>query len=158
MVPQPRRATQAGRSAEIALPVSAAVDKPYPARLAFLFIPLVRLSETVAPRWVCGAVVTKRPERERQDCKDDSDAEPTPDVHDKMIVQGSPQAGVPMRRRSLWGGIPEAPTHALVLELRTRRPGGFRVDAVTVSYRGGGRSYPAPFATIAIAPSAKHRR
>jgi hypothetical protein len=44
---------------------------------------------------------------------------------------------------------PAAPTQALVLELHTRRPGGFRVDAVTVSYRSGGRRYSAPFATNA---------
>jgi hypothetical protein len=44
---------------------------------------------------------------------------------------------------------PEAPTQALVLELRTRHPGGFRVDAVTISYQGGGRRYTAPFATNA---------
>jgi hypothetical protein len=75
----------------LALPVSAAVNKPDPAQLAFPLIPLVRLSETVAPRCVRGAVVTKRPERERQDCQDDTDAEPTPDVHDAMIVHGSPQ-------------------------------------------------------------------
>jgi hypothetical protein len=75
----------------LALPVSAAVNKPDPAQLAFPLIPLVRLFETVAPRWVRGAVVTKRPERERQDCQDDTDTEPTPDVHDAMIVHGSPQ-------------------------------------------------------------------
>jgi hypothetical protein len=52
----------------LALPVSAAVNEPCPARLAFPLIPLVRLSETVAACRVRGAVVTKRPERERQDC------------------------------------------------------------------------------------------
>ena len=114
----------------LVLPVSAAVNKPYPAQLAFTLIPLVRLSETMAARWVRGAVVTERPEREREDCKDDADAEPTPDVHDAMIVQGSPQAGVPMTRRSMWDGLPEAPTHVLVLELRTaaRFPGRCRDD------------------------------
>jgi hypothetical protein len=45
--------------------------------------------------------------------------------------------------------VPEAPTHALVLELHTRRPGSFRVDAVTISYQRGGRRYTAPFATNA---------
>jgi hypothetical protein len=44
---------------------------------------------------------------------------------------------------------PEAPTQALILELRTRRPGGFRVDAVTIRYQHGGRGYTAPFATNA---------
>jgi hypothetical protein len=44
---------------------------------------------------------------------------------------------------------PARPTRALVLELRTRRPGEFRVDAVTVSYRRGRRSYSSPFATNA---------
>jgi hypothetical protein len=54
----------------------------------------------------------------------------------------------------LAGGVtvpptPEAPTQALVLELRTHHPGNFRVDAVTISYQGGGRRYTAPFATNA---------
>ena len=44
---------------------------------------------------------------------------------------------------------PEAPTHALVLELHTRRPGSFRVDAVKIRYQRGGRRYTAPFATNA---------
>jgi hypothetical protein len=44
---------------------------------------------------------------------------------------------------------PEAPTQALLLELRTRRPGRFRVDAVTIRYQHGGRRYTAPFATNA---------
>jgi hypothetical protein len=44
---------------------------------------------------------------------------------------------------------PARPTRALVLELRTRRPGEFRVDAVTVSYRRGRRSYSSPFASNA---------
>jgi len=35
------------------------------------------------------------------------------------------------------------------LELRTRQPGSFRVDAVTISYQGGGRRYTTPFATNA---------
>jgi hypothetical protein len=37
----------------------------------------------------------------------------------------------------------------VILELHTRRPGGFRVDAVTIRYQRGGRSYTAPFATNA---------
>jgi hypothetical protein len=44
---------------------------------------------------------------------------------------------------------PEAPTHALILELHTRRPGSFRVDAVKIRYQRGGRRYTAPFATNA---------
>jgi hypothetical protein len=44
---------------------------------------------------------------------------------------------------------PDAPTRALVLELRTSRRGEFRVDAVTVSYRSGSRSYTSPFASNA---------
>jgi hypothetical protein len=44
---------------------------------------------------------------------------------------------------------PESPTRALVLELRTSRPGTFRVDAVTVSYRNDRRGYTAPFASNA---------
>ena len=44
---------------------------------------------------------------------------------------------------------PEAPTHALVLELHTRRPGSFRLDAVKIRYQRGGRRYTAPFATNA---------
>jgi hypothetical protein len=44
---------------------------------------------------------------------------------------------------------PDRPTRALVLELDTSRPGEFRVDAVTVSYRSGRRSYTAPFASNA---------
>jgi hypothetical protein len=43
----------------------------------------------------------------------------------------------------------ERPTRALVLELRTSRPGEFRVDAVTISYRSGSRGYTAPFASNA---------
>jgi hypothetical protein len=44
---------------------------------------------------------------------------------------------------------PGSPTRALVLELRTSRPGAFRVDAVTVSYRSGRRGYTSPFASNA---------
>jgi hypothetical protein len=44
---------------------------------------------------------------------------------------------------------PGRPTRALVLELRTSRPGEFRVDAVTISYRRGSRSYALPFASNA---------
>lgn len=44
---------------------------------------------------------------------------------------------------------PEALTQALLLELRTRRPGRFRVDAVTIRYQRGGRRHTAPFATNA---------
>jgi hypothetical protein len=44
---------------------------------------------------------------------------------------------------------PETPTHALVLELHTRRPGSFRVDAVKIRYQRGGRRYTTPFATNA---------
>jgi hypothetical protein len=44
---------------------------------------------------------------------------------------------------------PDRPTRALVLELRTSRPGEFRVDAATISYRRGRRSYTAPFASNA---------
>jgi hypothetical protein len=44
---------------------------------------------------------------------------------------------------------PGSPTRALVLELRTSRPGAFRVDAVTVSYRSSRRGYTAPFASNA---------
>ena len=36
-----------------------------------------------------------------------------------------------------------------MLGLRTRHPGGFRVDAVTISYQRSGRRYTAPFATNA---------
>jgi hypothetical protein len=53
---------------------------------------------------------------------------------------------------------PEAPTQALVLELRTRHPGGFRVDAVTIRYRSGGRSYTAPFATNAQLTIGQHHQ
>jgi hypothetical protein len=54
---------------------------------------------------------------------------------------------------------PEAPTQALLLELRTRGPGGFRVDAVTITYQGGGRRYSTPFATNAqLATSTTNQR
>jgi hypothetical protein len=64
------------------------------------------------------------------------------------------RAGQLASAQPLTGGVtvqptPEAPTQALVLELRTHHPGNFRVDAVTISYQGGGRRYTAPFATNA---------
>jgi hypothetical protein len=63
-------------------------------------------------------------------------------------------AGQLASTQPLPGGVtvqpaPEAPTHALILELHTRRPGNFRVDAVTIRYQRGGRGYAAPFATNA---------
>jgi hypothetical protein len=63
-------------------------------------------------------------------------------------------AGQLASTQPLPGGVivqptPAAPTHALILELRTRRPGGFRVDAVTIRYQHGRRGYTAPFATNA---------
>jgi hypothetical protein len=63
-------------------------------------------------------------------------------------------AGQLASTQPLPGGVavaptPEAPTQALILELRTHRPGTFRVDAVTIRYQGGGRGYTAPFATNA---------
>jgi len=51
---------------------------------------------------------------------------------------------------------PDSPTHAMVLELQTVRAGGFRVDAVTITYRSGGRSYTTPFATNAQLSIGQH--
>jgi hypothetical protein len=133
----------------LALPVSAAVNKPDPAQLAFPLIPLVRLSETVAPRWVRGALVTKRPERERQDCQDDTDAEPTPDVHDAMIVHGSPQGSGTDDAGGLCGVDSAGADPGAGAGVAHRHPDSARVDGMTISYQSGRRGYTAPFATNA---------
>jgi hypothetical protein len=73
-----------------------------------------------------------------------------------ILPAGQLSAGQPLPGRVAVQPTPEAPTQALVLELRTRRPGGFRVDAVTISYQGGGRSYTAPFATNAQLTIGQH--
>jgi hypothetical protein len=75
---------------------------------------------------------------------------PAPPAHPGSILPaGQLSAAQPLPGQVTVQPTPEAPTQALVLELRTRHPGSFRVDAVTISYQGGGRRYIAPFATNA---------
>jgi hypothetical protein len=75
---------------------------------------------------------------------------PAPPTQPGIVLPAAQlSAGQPLPGRVTVPPTPEGPTQALVLEVRTRRPGGFRVDAVTVSYRSGGRGYTAPFATTA---------
>jgi len=73
-----------------------------------------------------------------------------PPAQPGMVLPAGQLAGA----QPLLGGVtvpptPAAPTQALILELHTRRPGGLRVDAVTIRYQRGGRRYTAPFATNA---------
>jgi hypothetical protein len=75
-----------------------------------------------------------------------------------VLPAGQLSGGQPLPGRVTVQPTPEAPTHALVLELHTRRPGGFRVDALTVSYQSGGRSYTAPFATNAQLTIGQHHQ
>jgi hypothetical protein len=83
-------------------------------------------------------------------------------IADRFVVAPVPpaQPGIALAQGQLAGAqplpgqvaiqpTPDRPTRALVLELRTSRPGEFRVDAVTISYRRGRRSYAAPFASNA---------
>jgi hypothetical protein len=73
-----------------------------------------------------------------------------PPAQPGAIVAGQQLAGVqPLPGAVTVQPTPNSPSRALVLELQTVRVGGFRVDAVTISYRSGGRSYTAAFATNA---------
>jgi hypothetical protein len=73
-----------------------------------------------------------------------------PPAQPGIILLGGQLASMqPLPGRVTVQPAPEAPTHALIVELHTRRPGSFRVDAVKIGYQHGGRGYTAPFATNA---------
>jgi hypothetical protein len=75
---------------------------------------------------------------------------PVPPARPGVVLPAGQLAGTqPLPGQVTVQPTPGSPTLALVLELRTSRPGDFRVDAVTVSYRRGRRSYASPFASNA---------
>jgi hypothetical protein len=75
---------------------------------------------------------------------------PVPPAQPGIVLPAGQLAGTqPLPGQVTVQPTPGSPTRALVLELRTSRPGEFRVDAVTLSYRSGSRSYASPFASNA---------
>jgi hypothetical protein len=75
---------------------------------------------------------------------------PVPPAQPGIVIPAGQLAGAePLPGQVAIAPTPGSPTRALVLELRTSRPGEFRVDAVTISYRSDSRGYTSPFASNA---------
>jgi hypothetical protein len=66
-----------------------------------------------------------------------------------VLAAGQLATAKPLPGRVRVEPTPDQATRALVLELRTVHPGGFRVNALTIAYRSGRHSYTAPFPTNA---------
>jgi hypothetical protein len=75
---------------------------------------------------------------------------PAPPAQPGVVLPESQLASArPLSGQATIEPTPNRPASALVLELRTSRSGEFRVDAMTISYRSGRRTYTSPFATNA---------